>query len=529
MRSRWRRRSPADADAAQPRCTATRRRARVEVLKIQNAARNSTEWFENVDRYTAVEAEQFAYSLLTRSQRISHENLRLRDRGFVAGIESLVRRTASACRRAQARPADVHAVHAARRDAAQPRGRVADGAVFLHRRHAGRLLPRASGQPRARRRRARVHRNDVRVGRCAHLAGMRRDVRAAASRPRGSASSTTCTRDAGAKIGMQLGHAGPKGSTQLGWEDADEPLAAGQLAADRALGDRVLARQPGPAGDDARRHGPRQGDFVRAAEWARRLPASTGSSCTARTATCCRLHLPADQPARRRLWRRARRTAAAFRSRYSARVRAVWPRGPADVGAHLGARLGARRQYAGRRGRDRAALQGRRSRPDRRVVRPDHARRCAGLRPHVPDAVRRSHPQRSRASRRWRSARSSSPTTSTASSWPGRADLCALARPHLADPYWTLHAAAQLGLPRHRVAEAVSARQGAARAQPRTRRADRRRNVRRPTDEPAPGARSSRPFRATRRVHRQGLRSHPTPKRACATTTTRRCGCGCAF
>jgi len=27
----------------------------------------------------------------------------------------------------------------------------------------------------------------------------------------------------------------------------------------------------------------------------------------------------------------------------------------------------------------------------------------------------------------------------------GRADLCALARPHLADPYWTLHAAAQLG------------------------------------------------------------------------------------
>ena len=27
----------------------------------------------------------------------------------------------------------------------------------------------------------------------------------------------------------------------------------------------------------------------------------------------------------------------------------------------------------------------------------------------------------------------------------GRADLCCLARPHLADPYWTLHAAAQLG------------------------------------------------------------------------------------
>src|SRR3546814_12918151 len=49
----------------------------VEVLKIQNAARNSTEWFENVARYAGFEPRQFAYSLLTRSQRISHENLRL--------------------------------------------------------------------------------------------------------------------------------------------------------------------------------------------------------------------------------------------------------------------------------------------------------------------------------------------------------------------------------------------------------------------------------------------------------------------
>lgn len=51
----------------------------IEVLKIQNAARNSTEWFENVSRYSRLAPEQFAYSLLTRSQRISHENLRLRD------------------------------------------------------------------------------------------------------------------------------------------------------------------------------------------------------------------------------------------------------------------------------------------------------------------------------------------------------------------------------------------------------------------------------------------------------------------
>ncbi len=60
----------------------------VEVLKRQNAARNSTEWFEHVDRYATLEPEQLAYSMLTRSQRISHENLRLRDPAYIAAFES---------------------------------------------------------------------------------------------------------------------------------------------------------------------------------------------------------------------------------------------------------------------------------------------------------------------------------------------------------------------------------------------------------------------------------------------------------
>ena len=59
----------------------------LEVLKLQNSARNSTEWFETLDRYLGFEPLQFAYSLLTRSQRISHENLRLRDRDWLEGVE----------------------------------------------------------------------------------------------------------------------------------------------------------------------------------------------------------------------------------------------------------------------------------------------------------------------------------------------------------------------------------------------------------------------------------------------------------
>jgi anthraniloyl-CoA monooxygenase len=58
-----------------------------EALRLQNAARNSMEWFESVKRYVHLEPEQFAYSLLTRSQRVSHENLRLRDRQYLEGVE----------------------------------------------------------------------------------------------------------------------------------------------------------------------------------------------------------------------------------------------------------------------------------------------------------------------------------------------------------------------------------------------------------------------------------------------------------
>jgi anthraniloyl-CoA monooxygenase len=60
----------------------------VEVLKIQNSARNSTEWFETLDRYLDFDLPQFTYSLLTRSQRVSHENLRVRDRGWLEGLEA---------------------------------------------------------------------------------------------------------------------------------------------------------------------------------------------------------------------------------------------------------------------------------------------------------------------------------------------------------------------------------------------------------------------------------------------------------
>ncbi len=61
----------------------------IDALRLQNAAWNAMEWFEVCgDRYCdTLEPEQFMYSMLTRSQRISHENLRLRDKQWLEDYE----------------------------------------------------------------------------------------------------------------------------------------------------------------------------------------------------------------------------------------------------------------------------------------------------------------------------------------------------------------------------------------------------------------------------------------------------------
>ena len=60
----------------------------VDALRLQSAARNAMIWFENVPRYaSAFDLKQFNYSMLTRSQRVSHENLRLRDDQWLQGME----------------------------------------------------------------------------------------------------------------------------------------------------------------------------------------------------------------------------------------------------------------------------------------------------------------------------------------------------------------------------------------------------------------------------------------------------------
>ena len=214
-------------------------RRSVEVLKIQNAARNSTEWFENVNRYTGMQIEQFAYSLLTRSQRISHENLRLRDQAWLDGFERWMARTlpapagletatapaaGPAVSGATSRippmllPLQVRGTRLKNRIVVSPMATYSavDGVVQdFHLVHLGaRALGGAAlvmvemTSPNAQ---GRITPGCPGLWNDAQQAGFKRIV-------------DFVHTHSSAKIGLQLGHSGPKGSTQVGWEQADEPL-----------------------------------------------------------------------------------------------------------------------------------------------------------------------------------------------------------------------------------------------------------------------------------------------------------------
>ena len=153
---------------------------RVDVARIQNAARNAMEWFEVAGKRYAdtLEPEQFMYSMLTRSQRISHENLRLRDKVMAGGLRALVRR-ARGCRSCTERSrsaADVHAVQSAQPDAAQPHHGFTHGHVFGDRRLSRRFPPRPSRRARHGRRSAGLPGDDLRFAGRPHNARLPRPV-----------------------------------------------------------------------------------------------------------------------------------------------------------------------------------------------------------------------------------------------------------------------------------------------------------------------------------------------------------------
>jgi anthraniloyl-CoA monooxygenase len=214
----------------------------VDVLRLQNAAWNAMEWFEVVGtRYCdQLEPEQFMYSMLTRSQRISHENLRLRDARWLEGYERWYARRAAS-------QAGLPAPAAAAADA--PAVLKPPSPMFTPFKLRGMTVPnRVVVSPMAMYSAADGLPGDFHLvhfgARALGGAGLLYTEMTCPSpdariTPGCAGLWNDAQRDAwkrivdfvhansGAKMGIQLGHAGRKGSTQLGWQRMDEPLEAG--------------------------------------------------------------------------------------------------------------------------------------------------------------------------------------------------------------------------------------------------------------------------------------------------------------
>ena len=198
----------------------------LEVLKLQNSARNSTEWFETLERYTHFEPLQFAYSLLTRSQRISHENLRLRDREWLEGVERWFWKRATDGRSNKTAP-PMFAPFTLREMTVENRVTVSPMAMYsavdgtpndFHFVHYGERAMGGAGlvftemtcvSPEGR----------ISPG----CTGLWNDEQAAAWKR----IVDFVHANSKAKLCLQLGHSGAKGSTRVGWEEDNAPLADG--------------------------------------------------------------------------------------------------------------------------------------------------------------------------------------------------------------------------------------------------------------------------------------------------------------
>ena len=198
----------------------------VEVLKLQSAARNSTEWFEHLDRYLGFEPKQFAYSLLTRSQRISHENLRLRDPDWLAGVESWFTSQATGGAKSDARPPmfapfELRGMRLENRVVVSPMCMYSaeDGLPGpFHSVHYGARALGGAGL---------VYSEMTDVSRDGRIspgcAGLYTDEHVKAWR----AITDFAHSQSRAKMAVQLAHAGRKGSTRLAWEGSDRQLETG--------------------------------------------------------------------------------------------------------------------------------------------------------------------------------------------------------------------------------------------------------------------------------------------------------------
>jgi anthraniloyl-CoA monooxygenase len=195
----------------------------LEALKLQSAARNRMEWFENVARYTHLEPQQFAYGLLTASQRVGHANLQLRDPAYVDKVErDLARRNGlDEPRPPMFLPFRLKSLELVNRVVVSPMAQYSaeDGLPGdWHLMHYGARATGGAGL---------VVTEMTCVAPDARITPGCTGLWSEAQRDGWKRIVDFVHRHSPAKIALQLGHAGRKGSTQLGWQEMDHPLPDG--------------------------------------------------------------------------------------------------------------------------------------------------------------------------------------------------------------------------------------------------------------------------------------------------------------
>jgi anthraniloyl-CoA monooxygenase len=415
---------------------------RTEVLRLQSAARNSLEWFEDVERYLHLDPVQFNYSLLTRSQRISHENLRLRDRKWLEGAEAWFQRLAGAgdntVRRPMFAPFRLRDLRLKNRIVVSPMAqyKAIDGCpTDWHLVHYGERAKGGAGlvciemtcvSPEGR-----ITPGCTGMYAPAHEAAWRRIVDFVHS-------------ETDAKICCQLGHSGAKGSTQLGWEEMDAPLPSGNwpvlAPSEIAWSPRnQVARAMTRADMDLVRD-----QFVASAEMAARANFDMLEIHCAHGYLLSSFITPLTN--RRTdayggsLENRMRYPLEIFRA-----VRAVWP-----AEKPISVRISAN-DWVGSDGiepRDAVAISRLLQEAGVDICDVSAGQTSIAARPVYGRMFQTPFSDRIRNETGMATMAVGNifePDHVNSILMAGRADLVCLARPHLADPYWTLHAAAKLG------------------------------------------------------------------------------------
>jgi len=410
------------------------------VVSTQRAAQASLEWFGNLGQYLHQDAQQFAFNIMTRSRRVTHDNLRLRDPEFVAAVDAdFAARIGGAVRPPMFQPFRLRGLELHNRVVVSPMdmysavdgtpndfhlvhlgGKALGGAGLVMTEMVcvsaqGRITPGCTG-----------------LYTDSHETAYRRIVDFVHQQSR-------------AAIGVQLGHSGRKGSTRLMWEGMDVPLPAGNwpVMAPSALpysGGHQVPREMTRADLDEAR-----GQFVAAAERAVRcgfdlleLHCAHGYLLSSFLSPLTNRRIDDYGGS---LANRLRFPLEVFDA-----VRATWP-----PDKPMSVRISATDWYEGGNDTEDAVA----------IARAFAEHGVDAVDVSTGQVVSQERPAFGRSYQtpyadriRNELIRSGLPTATIAvgaiSSYDdvnslvlaGRADLCALGRPHLYDPHWTLHAAA---------------------------------------------------------------------------------------